>query len=84
MIIYPRRILDAVTIFCGAAYKKRAIQKLTPTEVTDTCVFMLEHLYHYMFVPGKLENIIVIVDTDKIGITDFPLSVPTFQSLNQN
>jgi hypothetical protein len=36
---------------------------------------MFEHVIHYMFVPGKLENWTVIIDLEKIGVTDIPRTV---------
>jgi len=39
---------------------------------------MLEHLFYYAFVPGKLENILAIMDVEKIGVLSLPMSVIFF------
>eukprot|EP01022_Parablepharisma_sp_SALTPOND_P013158 TRINITY_DN1739_c0_g1_i1.p1 TRINITY_DN1739_c0_g1~~TRINITY_DN1739_c0_g1_i1.p1 ORF type:complete len:278 (-),score=33.05 TRINITY_DN1739_c0_g1_i1:204-1037(-) len=35
----------------------------------------MEHIQHYMFVPGKLENLTIIMDIEGTGITELPISV---------
>ena len=34
--------------------------------------FVVEHIIHYMFVPGKVENWLVIVDATNVGLTNVP------------
>lgn len=36
-------------------------------------VFCMEYLRRYMFIPGKIENIVVLVDLRNLGIADVPL-----------
>lgn len=53
-----------------------------PEEIIDACIFEIEHVLNYMFVPGKLENMTTVIDLGKIGILETPKAVrhqlPTF------
>jgi hypothetical protein len=40
------------------------------------CKVLFEHIVHYMLVPGKVENWIVIIDLSGLSITSMPIGVP--------
>lgn len=42
------------------------------------CKIMFEHILHYMLLPGKSENWVVIVDLIDLGLTSLPLAVKCF------
>jgi hypothetical protein len=35
-------------------------------------MFVLEHALNYMWIPGKVENMIIVIDLAKLGITELP------------
>ncbi len=41
----------------------------------EVCKFVFEHVVHYMLVPGKAENWIVIMDMQGLSITSLPTKV---------
>lgn len=43
------------------------------TRLIRMLVFCMEYLRRYMFVPGKVENIVVLVDLKNLGIGDVPI-----------
>merc|ERR1719265_3090341 len=43
------------------------------TRLIKMLVFCMEYLRRYMFVPGKIENIVVLVDLKNLGIADVPI-----------
>lgn len=43
-------------------------------DVGKVGIFMLEHVLHYMMLPGQVENWIGIIDVQKQGLSDLPLS----------
>jgi hypothetical protein len=43
------------------------------TRLIKMLVFSMEYLRRYMFVPGKVENIVVLVDLKNLGIADVPI-----------
>eukprot|EP00826_Nyctotherus_ovalis_P018541 TRINITY_DN1555_c0_g1_i7.p2 TRINITY_DN1555_c0_g1~~TRINITY_DN1555_c0_g1_i7.p2 ORF type:complete len:341 (+),score=108.31 TRINITY_DN1555_c0_g1_i7:343-1365(+) len=40
--------------------------------MTENCIFVLEHVVHYMCIPGKIEDVIILIDLAKIGVTELP------------
>ena len=43
-------------------------------DISTIGIFILEHVLHYMMLPGQIENWVGIVDVQKQGFTDLPLS----------
>lgn len=43
------------------------------TRLIRMLVFCMEYLIRYMFIPGKIENIVVLVDLKNLGLADVPL-----------
>jgi len=43
------------------------------TRLIRMLVFCMEYLRRYMFLPGKIENIVVLVDLKNLGIADVPV-----------
>jgi len=43
------------------------------TRLIKMLVFCMEYLRRYMFIPGKVENLVVLCDLKNLGITDVPL-----------
>lgn len=43
------------------------------TRLIRMLVFCMEYLVKYMFVPGKVENLVVLVDLKNLGIADVPI-----------
>lgn len=43
------------------------------TRLIRMLVFCMEYLRRYMFLPGKIENIVVLVDLRNLGIADVPV-----------
>jgi len=39
------------------------------------CKVIFEHILHYMMVPGKVENWVVIIDLIDLGLATMPYSV---------
>jgi len=39
------------------------------------CKVLFEHILHYMMVPGKVENWVVIIDLIDLGLATVPYSV---------
>jgi len=43
------------------------------TKLIRMLIFQMEYLKRYMFVPGKIENLVVLVDLKNLGIADVPI-----------
>lgn len=41
------------------------------------CGVMFEHILHYMMVPGKVENWVVVIDLVDLGLASMPYAVNT-------
>ncbi len=51
----------------------------------DVCVFVIEHIVHFMFVPGKIENWVLIIDLEGIGLRNAPSQLKkTIDSFQNN
>ena len=69
LITHPGRIAEFVCI------SPRTPQEDCPDKIAQVCIFMFEYIFHYMIIPGKVENWTVIVDLGKVGVTDIPRKV---------
>ena len=43
-------------------------------EVIKWCVFVIEYMQKNIFLPGQIENYILIVDVNRLGVTEIPKS----------
>lgn len=41
-------------------------------EIIKWCIFIIEYIKENLFLPGQIENYVVIIDVNKMGITEIP------------
>jgi hypothetical protein len=76
-----------IVYFCGRDYALRPLmvvranripkkwyQEGSTDKVVRLLIFHMEYLMRYMIVPGRVENIVVMIDLAGLGISDVPIS----------
>lgn len=41
-------------------------------EIIKCCIFIIEYMLKNMFLPGQIENYVVIIDVNKLGVSEIP------------
>ena len=51
--------------------------KLDPLDGLTATVFMMEYIRTNLFLPGQVENWVLVLDLDNLSLTSIPFKVPT-------
>ena len=67
----PLIVLNPTALLSFKSYDQDAIGN----EIIKWSIFIIEYIMDHLFLPGQIENYVIICDVNKLGVTEIPKSI---------